>query len=109
VRAYTNISALDGIDVRGKRVLLRADLNVPIKNGIVTDATRIGRLAPTLETLLDRRAKVIVMSHFGRPEGKRDPAFFPPTFDRNIEPGDWRPRRGLCRGLHWRRPQTRHL
>jgi phosphoglycerate kinase len=66
---------LDDIDVRGKRVLLRADLNVPMRNGVVTDVTRIERLAPTIDTLLDRGAKVIVMSHFGRPAGKRDPAF----------------------------------
>src|SRR6201987_246109 len=66
---------LDDIDVRGKRVLLRADLNVPLKGGVVTDATRIERLAPTLVTLIDRGAKVIVMSHFGRPGGKRHPAF----------------------------------
>src|SRR5215470_7414221 len=70
-----NFSTLDDIDVRGKRVLLRADLNVPVKNGVVTDATRIERLVPTINTLLDRGAKVIVMSHFGRPEGKRDLAF----------------------------------
>jgi phosphoglycerate kinase len=66
---------LDDIDVRGKRVLLRADLNVPVKNGTVTDATRIERLAPTIETLLAAGAKIIVMSHFGRPKGARDPAF----------------------------------
>ena len=66
---------LDDIDVRGKRVLLRADLNVPVKDGVVTDATRIERLAPTIVTLIDKGAKVIVMSHFGRPEGKRNPAF----------------------------------
>jgi phosphoglycerate kinase len=66
---------LDDIDVRGKRVLLRADLNVPIKDSVVTDRTRIERLAPTIEALLGKGAKVIVMSHFGRPEGKRDPAF----------------------------------
>jgi phosphoglycerate kinase len=66
---------LDDIDVRGKRVLLRADLNVPIKNGVVTDMTRIERLAPTIEALIGKGAKVILMSHFGRPEGKRDPAF----------------------------------
>ena len=59
---------LDDLDFRGKRVLLRADLNVPMKNGAVSDATRIERLAPTINTLLDRGAKVIVMSHFGRPE-----------------------------------------
>ena len=66
---------IDDIDVRGKRVLLRADLNVPIKDGVVTDATRIERLAPTIVTLIEKGAKVIVMSHFGRPKGKKDPAF----------------------------------
>ena len=66
---------LDDIDVRGKRVLLRADLNVPVKDGVVTDATRIERLAPTIEALSEKRAKVIVMSHFGRPKGQPDPAY----------------------------------
>ena len=66
---------LDDLDVRGKRVLLRADLNVPTKNGVVTDTTRIDRLAPTIETLIEKGAKVIVMSHFGRPKRTRGPAF----------------------------------
>jgi len=65
---------LDDIDVRGKRVLLRADLNVPVKDGVVADATRIERLAPTIETLIEKGAKVVVMSHFGRPNGGPDPA-----------------------------------
>src|SRR5437879_2846472 len=60
---------LDDLDVAGKRVLLRADLNVPIKDGKVTDATRIERLAPTIEALIRKGAKVVVMSHFGRPKG----------------------------------------
>src|SRR5690349_17630441 len=60
---------LDDLDVGGKRVLLRADLNVPVKDGRVTDATRIERLAPTIEALLEKGAKVVVMSHFGRPKG----------------------------------------
>src|SRR5260370_37791287 len=60
---------LDELDVANKRVLLRADLNVPVKDGKVTDATRIERLAPTIEALIAKRAKVIVMSHFGRPKG----------------------------------------
>ena len=60
---------IDDLDVAGKRVLLRADLNVPVKDGKVTDATRIERLAPTIETLIARRAKTVVMSHFGRPKG----------------------------------------
>ena len=64
---------LDDLDVAGKRVLLRADLNVPVKDGKVTDATRIERLAPTIEALLAKNAKVIIMSHFGRPKGP-DPA-----------------------------------
>ncbi len=66
---------LDDLEVDGKRVLLRADLNVPVKDGRVTDATRIERLAPTIEALVARGAKVVVMSHFGRPDGKPDPAF----------------------------------
>ena len=60
---------IDDLDVAGKRVLLRADLNVPVKGGQVTDATRIERLAPTIETLIERHAKVVVLSHFGRPKG----------------------------------------
>src|SRR5215471_9485317 len=66
---------LDDIDVRRKRVLLRADLNVPVKDGVVSDATRIERLAPTITALTDQGAKVVVMSHFGRPQGKPDPAY----------------------------------
>ncbi len=66
---------LDDIDPNGKRVLLRADLNVPMKHGKVGDATRIERLAPTIRELAERGAKVVVMSHFGRPKGKPDPAY----------------------------------
>src|SRR5258708_10366481 len=60
---------LDDLDVTGKRVLVRADLNVPVRDGKVTDATRIERLVPTIANLADRGAKVVVMSHFGRPKG----------------------------------------
>jgi phosphoglycerate kinase len=70
-----NFKTLDDIDVGWKRVLLRADLNVPVKDGAVTDATRIERLAPTIEALIEKGAKVVVMSHFGRPNGRPDPAF----------------------------------
>jgi phosphoglycerate kinase len=66
---------LDDLDVRNKTVLLRADLNVPVKDGVVTDATRIERLAPTIATLIARSAKVVLMSHFGRPQGRPDPEF----------------------------------
>jgi phosphoglycerate kinase len=67
-------ATLDDIDVHGKRVLLRADLNVPVKDGKVGDATRIERLAPTIRELAERNARVVVMSHFGRPKGRPDPA-----------------------------------
>ena len=61
---------LDRVDVKGKRVLVRVDLNVPVDNGIVTDATRIERVAPALTELADKGAKVILLSHFGRPKGR---------------------------------------
>ena len=60
-------------DIRGKRVLLRVDLNVPVKDGAVTDATRIERVAPTIRDLSDRGAKVALLAHFERPKGKRVP------------------------------------
>ena len=63
-------ATIDSLDVKGKRVLVRLDLNVPSKDGKVTDDTRIRRSTATLIELLDRGARVIVMSHFGRPKGK---------------------------------------
>jgi phosphoglycerate kinase len=65
---------LDDIDPEGKRVLVRADLNVPMKDGQVSDASRIERLAPTIRELVERGAQVVIMSHFGRPKGAPDPA-----------------------------------
>lgn len=64
---------LDDIDVAGKRVFLRADLNVPMRDGAVSDATRISRLVPTITELADKGAIVIVASHFGRPKGEPVP------------------------------------
>jgi phosphoglycerate kinase len=58
-----------GLDVAGKRVLVRADLNVPLADGRVTDATRLTRLVPGILDLARRGAKVVVLSHFGRPKG----------------------------------------
>ena len=66
---------LDDLSVAGKRVLVRCDLNVPMKDGKVTDATRIERSAETLKELSGKGARVIVLSHFGRPKGKRAPEF----------------------------------
>ena len=63
---------IDALDVKGKRVLVRADLNVPAKDGKVTDTTRIDRSAATLKELAAKGAKVIVLTHFGRPKGRED-------------------------------------
>jgi phosphoglycerate kinase len=65
----SGFKTLDQADVKGKRVLLRVDLNVPMENGRVTDATRIERVAPTVTEIADRGGKVILLAHFGRPKG----------------------------------------
>src|SRR5436853_4364181 len=63
---------LDDVDVKGKRVLLRVDLNVPTENGRVTDTTRLERVEPTITEISAKGGKVILLAHFGRPKG-RDP------------------------------------
>src|SRR5260370_37550555 len=63
---------LDDVDAKSKRVLLRVDLNVPMENGRVTDATRLERVAPTISEISAKGGKVILLAHFGRPKG-RDP------------------------------------
>ena len=67
-----NFRTLDSADVSGKRVLVRVDLNVPMENGKITDATRIERVAPTITEIAGKGGKVILLAHFGRPKG-RDP------------------------------------
>ncbi len=68
------LRTLDGVAVAGKRVLLRADLNVPVRDGKITDLTRIERLCPTIRELSAAGARVLVCSHFDRPKGKRVPS-----------------------------------
>ena len=63
--------SLDGLNAKGQRVLLRADLNVPVRDGKITDLTRIERLSPTIRELSEHGARVIVCSHFDRPKGQR--------------------------------------
>ncbi len=65
---------LDSAEVAGKRVLLRADLNVPVRDGKITDTTRLERLTPTIRELAEKGARVIVVSHFDRPKGQRVPS-----------------------------------
>ncbi len=62
---------LDDMDLGGKVVMTRVDLNVPVENGEVTDATRIERIVPTVRDILDKGGKPVLMAHFGRPKGQR--------------------------------------
>jgi len=68
-----NIKTLDTVDVRGKRVLLRCDLNVPLKDGVITDDGRIKASLPTIKYLLAQGASVVITAHLGRPKGERKP------------------------------------
>ena len=70
-----SFNTLKDMDLRGKTVLLRADLNVPAKDGQVTDTTRIDRLQPTIDYLKENDCKTLILSHFGRPKGERNAEF----------------------------------
>jgi phosphoglycerate kinase len=67
----SSFRTLDDVDVKGRRVLVRVDLNVPVEGGRVTDATRIDRILPTIREVAGHGGKVILLAHFGRPKGKR--------------------------------------
>lgn len=69
-----SFQTLRDMDLSGRRVLLRVDLNVPKQDGKVTDTTRIDRLKPTIDYLRDAGAKILIISHFGRPDGEKDSA-----------------------------------
>ncbi|MEZ5919132.1 MAG: phosphoglycerate kinase [Alphaproteobacteria bacterium] len=81
-----HFKSIRDMDLKGKRVLLRADLNVPAQRGRVTDTTRIDRLKPTIDHLRKEGAKIIILSHFGRPEGEQNPemslAFLVPALEK---------------------------
>jgi len=68
------VKTLDDMDLNGKTVLVRVDINVPVEDGRVTDATRIDRIVPTVRDILDKGGKPVLVAHFGRPKGKPDPA-----------------------------------
>ena len=63
-------SILKEKNLKNKKILLRLDLNVPLNKGIITDTTRIDKILPTLNFLIKEKAKIIILSHVGRPKGK---------------------------------------
>ncbi|MBW4022481.1 MAG: phosphoglycerate kinase [Proteobacteria bacterium] len=68
-----SFKTLDDLDVRGKRVLVRADLNVPMRDGHISDMTRVERVVPTIRELAEKGGRVVILSHFERPKGRRVP------------------------------------
>ena len=71
------------IDVKGKRVIVRVDFNVPMQDGVITNDVRITAAIPTINYLIEHDAKIILISHLGRPEGRPDPQFsLKPVADR---------------------------
>ena len=70
-----NKKAVNDIDVKGKKVIVRCDFNVPMKNGEITDDRRIKGALETINYLTENKAKVILMSHLGRPDKKYEPEF----------------------------------
>ncbi len=70
-----NFKTLRDFDFNGKKVLLRIDLNVPVQDGIVAETTRIDRVKPTIDYLIQHGAKIVIISHFGRPKGEVKPEF----------------------------------
>ena len=74
-RYIMQLNTIREADLKGKRVLIRVDFNVPLKNGVVTDNTRIKAALPTVKYILEQGASLVVMSHFGRPKGQKNPDF----------------------------------
>ena len=64
------MKTINNYTVKGKKVLIRVDLNVPVLNGIITEKSRVNAIKPTIRRLIKQKNKIFLLSHFGRPEGK---------------------------------------
>src|SRR5260370_33583566 len=83
------------VDVAGKRVLVRVDFNVPTEDGRIVDDTRIREAIPTIQNLVERNARVIVITHLGRPDGQVDDAYRTTPLAERLREVMRRPRRHL--------------
>ena len=70
-----NKKTIEDVQVKGKKVLVRCDFNVPLKDGVITDENRLNGAMPTIKYLVDNGAKVILCSHMGKPKGEAKPEF----------------------------------
>ncbi len=104
---FSRIRTVDGLDVKGKRVLVRVDFNVPIEGGVVADPTRITRVLPTIAKLAREGAKVIVLSHLGRPKGRHDDRHLAAAGRRQDAGADARHQGPLHQRLRRRRGEAR--
>ena len=75
----------DQEDLNDKIILLRLDLNVPLKDGIITDQTRIDKILPIIKFLIEKKTKILIISHIGRPKGKIDKDLSLQPICRNLE------------------------
>ena len=78
-------SIINEKNLNNKKILLRLDLNVPINRGKITDTTRIDKILPTLNFLIKKKAKIIILSHIGRPKGKQIESFLWSQFVQNCK------------------------
>ena len=78
-------SIKDHTDLNQKKILLRLDLNVPLKNGVIKDETRIDKIMPIIDFLIKKNSKIIIVSHVGRPKGKINNEFSLKPICENIE------------------------
>src|SRR5258705_12862305 len=91
-----NKLTIDDLDLRGKRVFIRVDFNVPIKDGVVTDGTRIWETTPTIRLAIQKGGRIILASHLGRPKGRPDPKYSLLPVSKMLEQLVGRPVRFSC-------------
>ena len=94
----------DDLNIRNKKIILRLDLNVPLKNKLITDDTRINLCLPFIKKLIEKKAKIIIISHLGRPKGIKDPALSLTPVEKSDSHRAQNWKIGRLRALWWSNP-----